>query len=128
MFALLLYLLSTGTGEPFPPGFSDRPGMGADGVPVVIRTGLWPDFQGRHAWVEQVLLPNPDGSFTYQFARQTRATRMYHATWCGYRGLHADEAELTTSGPGTYGGWSCAATTLSPARRAAGLAHPTEPP
>lgn len=124
---LLLLLLATSAPNRFPPGFHDRPGIGEDGTPVVIRTALWDDFRGGTAAVEQVLLPNPDGSFTYQYARQSRLTRMYHATLCWHRNMYPPEDDAIFSGPDTYGGWHCHRSTEqapSPPK----LPRPTEPP
>lgn len=126
MLSLLLFLTNA-SAEPFPPGFHDRPGNAPDGAHVIVRTALWDDFHGGQTAVEQVLIPNEDGSFTYQYARQTRATRMYHATMCGYQQLYPTEDDVITSGPGTYGGWSCHRDTLLPVRPH-GAGHPTEPP
>ncbi|MDF2817180.1 MAG: hypothetical protein K0S73_1120 [Stenotrophomonas rhizophila] len=112
MFSVLLFLLASTRSEPFPPGYHDRPGFSDDGAHVIIRTALWDDFNGGKAPVEQVLIPNEDGSFTYQYARQSRATRMYHATYCWFQQMYPEDS--TSSGPGTYGGWSCGRSTEHP--------------
>lgn len=125
MYAVILFLLATPSSEPFPPGYHDRPGVSDDGTPVIVRTGLWDDFNGGKAAVEQVLIPNEDGSFTYQYDRQSRATRMYHATLCWFQRMYPPGGESTFSGPGTYGGWSCSLDSEIPT---AALPHPTEPP
>ncbi len=125
MYTLLLWLL-TATTEPFPPGFHDRPGVAEDGTAVVIRTGLWDDFKGGMAAVEQVLIPNKDGSFTYQYARQSRLTRMYHATYCGHENMYPGDGDAVFSGPGSYGGWHCSRETAT--RPSSELEHLTEPP
>jgi|GEM_PF-515744 len=124
---LLLLLLATDAPERFPTGFHDRPGIGDDGMPVVIRTATWDDFRGGTTTVEQVLVPNADGSFTYQYARQSRPTRMYHATLCWHRNMYPPEEDAIFSGPNTYGGWHCSrATERPPPSRS--LPHATEPP
>jgi hypothetical protein len=127
MSSLLLFLLMTATPEPFPPGYHDRPGDADDGIHVIVRTGLWDDFNGGQAAVEQVLIPNEDGSFTYQYARQSSATRMYHATYCAFSQMYPPEEDLVISGSGTYGGWACFSDKLlPPSPQAPG--HPAEPP
>lgn len=109
MSFLLLLLTAGATPEPFPPGFHDRPAVGADGTVLVVRTGRWQDLDDdqQQVDVEQVLIPNADGSFTYQYARQSRATRIYHQTLCAQTGMEAAGGEQTFRGSGTYGGWSC---------------------
>lgn len=106
MVTLLLLLLAT-SAPPFPPGFHDRPGVDENGAEIVIRSGLWPDFAGGEAVVEQVLVPNPDGSFNYRYAAQSRATRIYHHTLCAQHGQYPSEGDAVSSGAGTYGGWAC---------------------
>jgi len=116
--SLLALLLFTGVmPEPPPQGFHDRPAVGADGTVLIVRTGRWPDLADdqRQVDVEQVLVPNPDGSFTYRYARQSLATRVYHQTLCARDGMEASTGESVLSGSGTYGGWVCSSVQEHPA-------------
>lgn len=37
---------------------------------------------------------------------------MYHATYCWFQQMYPEDS--TSSGPGTYGGWSCGRSTEHP--------------
>lgn len=127
MPVLLFLLFAVAVPLSFPPGFHDRPGVADDGATVVIRTGLWDDFRGGTTAVEQVLIPNPDGSFTYEYARQSLLTRVYHATLCWFDNMYPFNGNAVFSGQGTYGGWHCSRETTQPSTHLGYDAHPILP-
>lgn len=79
-----------------------------DGQRVVLRSSLWPDFEGGWIRTEQKLTVNPEGSWVYRYDTQLPETQKYHQLYCSQFGaqfqpMTKGESHLSDGSAG----WAC---------------------
>lgn len=84
---------------------SDRIELSANGEQTIVRAAEWPDFAGGLIAVEQRLSVDNDGNPTYQYARQSRATQIYHEAFCLEKNARPAEGEAVLKG--SIAAWVC---------------------